>query len=72
MKAREARELGQRVAALVEVAQLEEAYALLAPVLAERTPFRLLDRTGEAVGDGALEPTSAFLERIAAERTEGG
>jgi 3-methyladenine DNA glycosylase AlkD len=49
-------------------------------VLAERTPFRLLDRIGEAVGAGSLETTcpeydrraNAFLDRIAADRTEGG
>jgi 3-methyladenine DNA glycosylase AlkD len=72
MKTKEARELGKRTAAWVQAGQPGKAYALLAPVLAERTPFRLLDRIGEAVGAGPLDATNAFLERVAADRTEGG
>jgi len=72
MKTKEARELGKRIAALVQAGQPDKAYALLAPMLAERTPFRLLDRIGEAVGAGPLDATNAFLERVAADRTEGG
>ena len=72
MNAREATELGQRIAALVETGNPEGAYGLLAPVLAERTPFRLLGRIGEAVGAGPLEAVDPFLEHIAAEKTEGG
>ena len=72
MKAKEARELGRQVAALVQAGQAKEAYTLLAPVLAERTPFRLLDLIGEAVGARPLEDVNAFLDRIAARRTEGG
>jgi 3-methyladenine DNA glycosylase AlkD len=70
--AREAEALGQRLAALVQAGQPEQAYALLAPTLAERTPFRLLDRIGAAVGGGPLAETHTFLDRVAAERTEGG
>ncbi len=72
MNAREADELGARVAALVRGDQPAAAYALLAPILAERTPFRLLDRVGGVVGAGDLAPVNALLERIAAGRTEGG
>jgi len=80
MKAKEARELGKRIAALVQAGQIAQAYDLLSPVLAGRTPFRLLDRIGEAVGAGPLEEAcpeydrraNTFLERIAADRTEGG
>ena len=72
MKTQEARELGKRVAALVQTGQMIQAYTLLAPVLAERTPFRLLDHIGEAVGAGPLEAANAFLDHIAAARTEGG
>jgi hypothetical protein len=80
MKTKEARELGKRIAGLIQAGQPDNAYALLAPVLAERTPFRLLDRIGEAVGAGPLDATcpersrraNAFLERVAADRTEGG
>jgi len=72
MRAQEASELGNRIAALVQAGQPDEAYGLLAPVLAERTPFPLLGRIGEAVGAGPLEPVNIFLERIATARTEGG
>ena len=72
MKTREAKDLGERVAALVQTGRPDEAYALLTPVLAERTPFPLLGRIGEAVGAGPLESVNSFLERIAAAGTEGG
>ncbi len=72
MNAQEAMELGQRIAALVELGRVIQAYTLLAPVLAERTPFRLLDRIGGAVGAGPLAEVNAFLRRIAADKTEGG
>ena len=72
MKTREAKETGSRLAALVQAGETEQAYALLAPVLAERTPFAMLRLIGTPVGMGHLEPVNAFLERIAADKTEGG
>jgi len=72
MNARKARELGARVARLVQAGQMKQAYTLLAPVLAERTPFRFLGRIGEVVGAGPLEAVHTLLEHIAAEKTEGG
>jgi len=80
MKAREATELGERIAALVQAGQIAQAHDLLAPVLAERTPFRLLGRIGKAVGAGPLEEDhpehsqrmSAFLDHVAAAGSEGG
>jgi 3-methyladenine DNA glycosylase AlkD len=72
MKAREARELGKQIATIVQSGQVDEAYALLAPVLAERTPFRILDHIGEAVGTGSMALVNDFLERIASEKTQGG
>jgi len=51
---------------------MKQAYTLLAPVLAERTPFRFLGRIGEVVGAGPLEAVNTYLEHIAAEKTEGG
>lgn len=80
MNAREADELGAHIAALVQAGQVPEGYGLLAPVLAERTPFRLLGRIGEAVGAGPPEAASpewdgrinTFLDHIAAAKTEGG
>jgi hypothetical protein len=72
MKAREADLLGEEIAVFVQAGRPEEAYRLLAPVLAERTPFRLLDRVGRGVGAGPLAATNLFLERVAGYRTEGG
>jgi len=72
MKTKEARESGAQIAKRVRAGQIEQAYALLAPVLAERTPFRLLGLIGEPVGAGSLETANLFLDLIAAERTEGG
>ncbi len=56
MKTKEARELGREIAALVKADEIEAAYARLAPVLAERTPFRLLGLIGEAAGAEPLAP----------------
>ncbi len=72
MKTREARNLGERLAALVSAEEIEQAYALLAPVLAERTPFAKLGLIGEAVGLEPMETVNVFLDRIAAEGAEGG
>jgi hypothetical protein len=72
MKTKQARELGARIAALAREGQITQAYALLSPVLAERTPFARLRHIGAPVGAGPLEAVNAFLERIAADETEGG
>jgi hypothetical protein len=72
MNAKEADELARHVAALVQSDQADHAYERLAPTLAQRTPFRLLDRIGRAVGAGPLTEVNAFLDCIAAKRTEGG
>lgn len=72
MKAHEATRLGAHLATLVQGQQMAEAEALLAPVLAGRTPFAMLDRIGAALGVGPLERVNPFLEHLAAQRTEGG
>ena len=72
MYAKDADELGARIAARIGVDELPQAYALLAPVLAQRTPFPMLDRIGRIVGRGELAPANAFLEHIASDRTMGG
>jgi hypothetical protein len=72
LNAKEADELGARIAVLVEGEATARAFRLLAPVLGERTPFRLLDRIGRAVGAAPASHVDAMLERIASERTEGG
>jgi len=72
MQAREADELGRRVAALVQNGHVTKALALLSPTLGQRTPFRLLGRIGEALGPGPLPQVNAFLDRVADGRSEGG
>jgi hypothetical protein len=72
MNAQAASELGKRIAALIQAGRSDDAYALLAPVLAERTRFPLLERIGEPIGAGPLPAVNAFLEQVAATKTEGG
>ena len=72
MKAREADRLGKHLASLLREGSLDAAHTLLAPVLAERTRFALLDRIGAALAPVPEEVTDAFLDHVAAGRTEGG
>lgn len=72
MNPQQARELGQRIVSLVRDRRLDEAHQVLAPVLAAKTPFRLLDYIGKAVGTGPLPAVNAFLERIAVDKPMGG
>ncbi len=72
MNAAEAQELGRRLARLVEAGQPRQAHTLLAPTLAGRTRFPILERIGDVVGVGPLEAVNAFLEVVASERSEGG
>jgi hypothetical protein len=64
--------LGRNLAKLIEGGLMEEAGVLLAPVLAGRTPFRLLDRMGTEFGGGSAPAVYRFLGEIAAGKTEGG
>jgi hypothetical protein len=72
MKTSEAKELGKTVAALVNSSQIEQAYAELAQVLAERIPFKMLRYIGEAIGVGPLKGVNCFMDRVARGRTIGG
>ena len=72
MKAREATRLGEEMLTLVEARRLKQAYTLVAPVLARRTPFPILGRIGAAVGAGRLATVNLFLELVAEAGTEGG
>lgn len=72
MKLPDARELGDKIAALIANGQIEKAFDLLSPTLAERTSFRLLDAIGTQICGESREAIHAYLDRIAAERTMGG
>jgi hypothetical protein len=72
MTAKEATELGRQLASLIREERTAQACALLSPILAQRTPFRLLDRIGEAAGAGPLPAVQGFLKCISAGGTEGG
>lgn len=72
MNLQEARELGDRISRLVADSRIEDACGLLFPVLAERTPFRLLDAIGERMGDAPLVTNNVFLDQVATQRTMGG
>ncbi len=72
MKKKEARQLGTQIAILVREGDILAAHELLAPVLAERTKFMLLDTIGEEVGIEPIDVAKPFLDRIANGKTEGG
>ena len=72
MNSHEARELGDRLASLVNLQNYEKACDLLFPLLAERTPFRFLDMIGTHVGGETPEVVDQFLDQVAAQRTMGG
>lgn len=71
MKATEADALGAEIANSVQGGEIDQACAILVPILAGRTPFRFLDRIGRAIGASPLAQMDPFLERIAAGQTEG-
>ena len=60
MKTQTATELGKQIADTILVGKPEKAYDLLKPVLAERTPFRLLDRIGKPFGLLGLSTVDSF------------
>jgi 3-methyladenine DNA glycosylase AlkD len=72
MNTQEARTLGANITKLIQEDSPDKAYKLLTPVLAARTPFRLLDIIGEAISHVAIDVTDPFLQRVAAAGTEGG
>ncbi len=72
MNTKEAKTLGQQLAGLVESGQIDAAYGLLEPVLAERVRFSLLGHIGTAVGCQPLSTILPFLQQIAAGKTIGG
>ena len=61
-----------RLRGRIQAGQVKGAYALVAPVLAEGTPFILLGRIGRATWVCPQEILDAFLEHVASAKTEGG
>jgi 3-methyladenine DNA glycosylase AlkD len=72
MKIHEARVLGGQACDLVGRGFIADAYALLSPILARRTSFRLLDVIGEQISAASLESVNPFLDHVAAQKTMGG
>ena len=68
----QARGLGQSILALIETNHGRQAHALLASILFEKTPFRILDRIGQSLGMGPTDAVNLFLDEVAAGRTMGG
>jgi len=72
MKTKQAIETGTQITDLVAGGEPERAYALLSPVLKKRTPFDKLRLIGWPIGAAPQACTDPFINRIAADRTEGG
>ncbi len=72
MKTKEATLLAERISALVQAGQIQSGYDLLAPVLAEKIPFPILERIGKTLGPGSPERVNEFMEHIAAHKSMGG
>ena len=72
LKPSDADQLGAQLSALVASGRVEEARQFLAPVLAQRTPFPILERIGRALGATDAVAIGVLLDRIADDRTEGG
>jgi len=72
MNAAGARACGRGIVAALQEGRYGDAHRLLAPVLADRTPFRLLDAIGGEIGVLCDATTHPFLQEIADEGTMGG
>lgn len=64
--------LAEQISSHVQAERIDTAYNLLAPILAERTPFQYSDRIGEIIGTDEIYLVNHLLAEIALHRTEGG
>jgi 3-methyladenine DNA glycosylase AlkD len=71
MNSRDADALASRILRHIAERHPKKGHALLAPILAEKTPFRLLDRIGARIGEGRPRDVNPFLERIARGKAVG-
>ena len=69
---RQAATLGTEVAECLRMGRPAMAYTLVEPVLAQRTPFPVLERIGQAVGAVPAPLVDPFLQHTAAAGTMGG
>lgn len=72
MNTKTARKLGNRIASQVRVGDIPGAEKLIAPVLVERVPFRLLDKIGAPIGDEYIIHTNEFMNCVADHHAIGG
>jgi 3-methyladenine DNA glycosylase AlkD len=72
MNAKQADILGDQIVERITAGQTKRAFALLAPILSTRTPFRMLDRIGARIGAASFRATDPLLAEIARHRTLGG
>jgi 3-methyladenine DNA glycosylase AlkD len=72
MKISEARTIGNLLANQVRKGDIDAAYALLDPVLAERTQFSALNQIGGSLADCPLDSVYSFLDKLAADKQMGG
>jgi hypothetical protein len=56
--------LGAEIAAHIANGDTQHAFEKLAPTLAAKTLFAMLDRIGAQIGAGELENTNAFLDEL--------
>ena len=71
MKAKQADALAQQVSLHIQVGQVDAAYQLLAPIIADKIPFRYLDRIGKTLGKQSLSDVNPLLHRLAGSQTIG-
>jgi 3-methyladenine DNA glycosylase AlkD len=64
MNTQQATALGQEIAAFVAQGDIKRAVNHLAPTLASKTPFALLDRIGAQIGAGEIENTNVFMDEL--------
>lgn len=72
MNARQADDLGCKIALLLAYNQHRSAYEQLEPIIEARTPFRLLDRIGSQLSATPFDQLDPFNALIAAGKSEGG
>ena len=72
MKTGEASSLGKQISTLLEAKQVENAYEILAPALAQKISFVTLDRIGKEIGVKSSPAINDFLEHVAKKKTMGG